>query len=524
MNSHIILGTNVRLTSSTRSKTVIILSLFVFFATTTFLPQYIIGQKAYADGVSVENLPPTIVGNRQLSLYVKVNPPILTTAASHSAYMQFRFFDVKNNQSIQDVTYVITVTRGTASSGRPLLLDFFHTQNGLLTLHIEPNPGLMAIYGKQDPFLNAWVADPGGNILVRGPLLLQGGLYHFHVVIIIDNDKSLFIPQQAPKFDAYLSVGSVYDKNAMYHNHNYNTTLISYYEQVNNLNFNPSTPMFTWSMPFDYNMTRIKQQPIFVHEEMRLPKSWKGFGDLTQFNATVNGQRLSGGSLAIDPFSFPNDTVVHYLVNKNDIIKLAQDYNGNHTKNVATTTGTGAGTGGAPKSENTTGPMNFALTPFTGVTQISTSSDIPTNTGSIHAAVSWSPNPIAPNTQSTLHISFYDPTGIAPLTNTNVKYNLTIYDKNNHPVITKKNLLATNAAGTETIVFPAAQTYHMQVQITGLFKPGQTPDFTRNGVATGYVVVPEFPGVLSASLIMALMIGMTLLIRSRKNISRWGLY
>ena len=61
-----------------------------------------------------------------------------------------------------------------------------------------------------------------------------------------------------------------------------------------------------------------------------------------------------------------------------------------------------------------------------------------------------------------------------------------VYDKNNHPVITKQNLLAKNAADTETIVFPAAQIYHMQVQITGLFKPGQTPDFTRNGVATGY--------------------------------------
>jgi hypothetical protein len=514
MNPHIILSTNVHLTSSARSDTLlIILSLFVFFVTTTFL-QYIIGQKAHADGLNVENLPPTTVGNRQLSLYVKVNPPILTTAASHSAYMQFRLFDVKNNQTIQDVTYVITVTRGTASSGarEPLLLDFFHTQNGLLTLHVEPNPGLLTLYGEQDPFLNAWVADPGGNILIRGPLLLQGGLYHFHVVVI---NRSLFIPEQAPKFDAYLSVGSVYDKNEIYQNHNYNTTLISYYEQVHNLNFNPSTPIFTWSMPFDYNMTRIKQQPIFVHEEMRLPKSWKGFGDLTQFNATVNGQRLSGRSLAIDPFSFPNDTVVHFLVNKNDIIQLAQDYNGNHTKNIATTAGTEAG--GAHKSENTTAPMNFALTPFTGVTQISTSSDIPTNTGSIHAGLSWSPNPLAPNTQSTLHISFYDPTGTAPLTNTNVKYNLIIYDKNNHPVIRKQNLLATNAAGTETIVFPAAQMYHMQVQITGLFKPGLTPDFTRNGVASAYVVVPEFPGALSSSLIMALMIGMTLLIRSGKT-------
>ena len=130
----------------------------------------------------------------------------------------------------------------------------------------------------------------------------------------------------------------------------------------------------------------------------------------------------------------------------------------------------------------------------------------------------WSIWKKATTTQSKLNISFYDPTGTAPLTNTNVKYNLIIYDKNNHPVITKQNLLATNAAGTETIVFPAAQIYHMKVQITGLLKPGLTPDFTRNGVATGYVVVPEFPGFLSDSLIMALMIGMILLIQSRKRI------
>jgi hypothetical protein len=159
----------------------------------------------------------------------------LTTAAAHSAYMQFRLFDTSNNQTIKHVTYEITVTRGTASSTiqKPLLVDFFHTHNGLLTLHIEPTTGALTIYGKQaitgdliiygeqDPILNPWVADPGGNMLITGPLLLQGGLYHIHVEIFtIDNDRSLFTPQQAPKFDAYLSVGSVYDKNEIYDNHN----------------------------------------------------------------------------------------------------------------------------------------------------------------------------------------------------------------------------------------------------------------------------------------------------------------
>ena len=80
---------------------------------------------------------------------------------------------------------------------------------------------------------------------------------------------------------------------------------------------------------------------------------------------------------------------------------------------------------------------------------------------------SWSPNPLAPNTQSTLKTTKnYDPTGTAPLTNTNVRYNLIIFDKNNQPVKTK-NLLAKNAADTETIVFATKEIYHMELQITG---------------------------------------------------------
>jgi len=85
-------------------KVLIIILLFATFTTTSFLPQYIINQKAYADGLSVENLLPASVGNRQLSLYIKVNPPILTTAAAHSAYMQFRLFNAANNQTIKHVT------------------------------------------------------------------------------------------------------------------------------------------------------------------------------------------------------------------------------------------------------------------------------------------------------------------------------------------------------------------------------------------------------------------------------------
>ena len=295
---------------------------------------YNIFQKVYADGLTQENLPPASVGNRKASLFVKVNPPILTTDNRQDAYMQFRLFDANNNKTIQHVTYQITVNKGTLLSfssssqfgQKPLLRDFFHAHNGLLTLKVQPSNGTLTVYGEQDPFQNAWVADPGGTINIKGPLLLEGGLYHFHIEIFsIDNDRNLFLPENAPKFDSYLSVGDVYRNKWNYQNQVYNTTLISYYDKINTLNFDPAKKSFSWAMPFNWNLSRIQQQPIFVHEEMRIPKSWKGFGDSPRFNATVNGQSLSGRSLAIDPFSFPDAMVVHYLINKNDVIKLAQE-------------------------------------------------------------------------------------------------------------------------------------------------------------------------------------------------------
>src|SRR5919204_3183092 len=89
----------------------------LFFTTTviTVLSLYF-NQKAYADGLTQENLPPASVGNRQASLFVKVNPPFLTTANRQDAYMQFRLFDANNNKTIQHVTYEITVTRGTTTT------------------------------------------------------------------------------------------------------------------------------------------------------------------------------------------------------------------------------------------------------------------------------------------------------------------------------------------------------------------------------------------------------------------------
>jgi hypothetical protein len=246
----------------------------------------------------------------------------------------------------------------------------------------------------------------------------------------------------------------------------------------------------------------------------------------------VNGQTLSGRSLAIDPFSFPDAMVVHYLINKNDVIKLAQEQqqqqqqqqpqklsnisnvngtNNSNTSNNGTSSTSNSNSSNSSNSNNSNnqGLMKFVLfAPGANANQqqqITTSSDLVTNTGGIHAAISWSPNPLKPQAQSTVNISFYDPVTSNPLSSNDVKYDMTILDKNSHPVITKQNLVAKNATDTQVVTFPSNDIYQIQLDIKQLLKAGQTPDLTRNGIARGYVVVPEFPSTLITILLTSIL-------------------
>ena len=377
----------------------------LLFSTTLFVSEFFLNQKAYADGLTQENLPPATVGNRKASLFVKVSPPILTTDTKGNTYLQMRLFDANTNETIQHVTYDITVTKGTAQAApgtKPILRDFFHAHNGLLTLKIEPintTGGQVTINGERDPFQNAWVADPGGSINLRGPVLNAGGLYHIHIEIFgIDNDRNLFIPDQAPKFDSYLSVGDVFRNNIAdpSNGHKYNTTLISYYDRVHNFKFDPNTKNITWQMPFDWNLSRIQKQNIFVHEELRLPKSWKNFvgsGFAGSFNATVNGIPITGRSLAIDPFSYPNALVLHYLINKDDIIKIAearqkqlqqhpeqqQQQQGNNITNAATATNSSSSSSSSASNTSNANSLSNNKTSTTPTTKVSNATALTTS-------------------------------------------------------------------------------------------------------------------------------------------------
>ncbi|MFL6525019.1 MAG: hypothetical protein ACJ70Q_02620, partial [Nitrososphaera sp.] len=261
-------------------------------------------------------------------------------------------------------------------------------------------------------------------------------------------------------------------------------------DRVRDFSFDPNKEQFTWSMPFDWNVSRIKDTNIFVHEEVKIPKSLSGIGDATSFAATVNGNPINGRMLAVDPYSSQKDLTLHYLINKNDVINMASTI---------------------PQGNS---GMTFTLGPASAQ-PAQTTSEILTDTGNINVVLQWTPSQLNANTQSTLNLSFVDGFSGQQITN-DVNYDLRVFDNNGSQVYSQTGLIAKGGTGTQTIDFPADDNYRMEIQVTGITKDGQGVDQTRNGVARGTVVVPEFSiGSFMVPAVIAVIIGATIIVSRR---------
>lgn len=460
---------------------------FAFIAVLAFSIVIIVfpSQRAYADGLFQEMFSASLSG-RDAELLVKVNPPVLTDSTREDAYMLLRLYDPNNNQTIKYTSFIITVEKGVGENAEEIFTDVFHTESGLLQLKVQPSEGEVQFFGTREQFLNAWVADPGGTINIRGPMFLEGGIYHLRIDILgIDNIRNLFRPDQIPRFDSWLSVGDVFTESVDYQGQPYNMTIISYYDRVKDFNFDAQEQQFTWAMPFDWNVTRIQSTNIFVHEEVKIPKSLAGIGDATSFAASVNSNPISGRMLAVDPFSSEQDLTLHYLVNKNDIINLAGKVSTGYSE------------------------MTFALAPATG-DNAQTTGEMLTDSGNLNVLVEWTPNQLSAGTDSTLKLAFSDGFSGQRVAG-DVSYNLRIFDLNHTQVYAQSDLVAEGGTGTQTIVFPSDENYRIEVEITGIMQDGQQVDQTRNGIARGIVVVPEFP--ITAMLAVAGVLGAMIAVR-----------
>lgn len=427
-----------------------------------FLGIVLIGvSHAYGDGFTQEVMPPASVGNKKVTLFVKINPPVITSASNQDRYLYFRWFDANNNQTIQHTTFLLVV----AKHDKPLMQAILHSHTGILTLKINPSndPKSWAINGTEAPFLDGVMYIPydGKPLDVTAPILGDGGLYHIYTLLAtIDSDSNIFTPHDAPRFDSYLSVGDVSNHTISYNGKQYNMTLVSYYDKASNFGFDTSKVTASWSMPFDWNLTRASGNPIFVHEEIRIPKTFSEFVNNPTFGATVNGVAIPQKELVADPYSNDNYMTLHILLNRDDLASLAKD------------------------SINDT--MNFAVSARNE--KVKTSNAILTDFGGWGANLWWSPNNLEPGAQSSLRVSFFDALSGKNVLG-DVTYDLAILDSGD-TIISKTGIVARNGTDIQQITLPTNGIYSVQVNVRSISTNGFV-DTSRVGVGRGDLVIPS---------------------------------
>ena len=125
----------------------------------------------------------------------------------------------------------------------------------------------------------------------------------------------------------------------------------------------------------------------------------------------------------------------------------------------------------------------------------------------------WAPNQLNANTESTLTLTFLDGFSGQKIAD-DVNYNLRVLDNNGSQVYSQTGLVASGGTGTQTVDFPANENYRVEVEVTAIARDGQPIDQTRNGIARGTVVVPEFPsGSLATAAAITGIIGIIILLR-----------
>lgn len=275
----------------------------------------------FGDGLFQEELTASTAG-RDLSLLIKMSPPVVTTETLKSGekpLIQFRLTDATNNETVKHVTYLIEIEKG----GKRLLLDTFHSHTGNLGIHMNPSSSdHITINGQQDPILLAYTGDMEHPVSATGPIFTEGGLYHFIVTIeTIDFDRTFLPTDQQPVYEGWLSVGYTIDKDIQINGTSYPIQAISYYDELKNFTYDSSNNELKFSMPFEWDMDRLKNVNLFIHEEISIPNpsplASKGY------ESTINNIELAPNLIMVDRTNSSKD-IIHIMLTKPTVEDLAQ--------------------------------------------------------------------------------------------------------------------------------------------------------------------------------------------------------
>jgi hypothetical protein len=282
---------------------------------------------AFGDGLFMEELSASF-GDRKADLIIKMTPPVVTTETlqkqNQKPIVQFKLYDPATKEGFKHVTYFITIEK----DGKKLISDWFHDHKGDLKIEMKPsNDERITIYGEPDPILQAFTGTEDSPVIATGPIFSEGGLYHFIVrVATIDYDRSFIPDDKQPVYDGWLSVGSTENQQiSLSDGEQLQIQIISYYDDLKDFRFDPTRKQIEFTMPFDWNITRLEENNLMVHQEITIPKQSELAS--VSYIGKVNGIDVTKNLMLDNSNSTKN--VIHFMLSKPVVMQIAEQVNNN---------------------------------------------------------------------------------------------------------------------------------------------------------------------------------------------------
>ena len=282
---------------------------------------------AFGDGLFMEELSASF-GDRKADLIIKMTPPVVTTETlqkqNQKPIVQFKLYDPATEEGFKHVTYFITIEK----DGKKLLSDWFHDHKGDLKIEMKPSDDeRITVYGEPDPILQAFTGTEDSPVIATGPIFSEGGLYHFIVrVATIDYDRSFIPDDKQPVYDGWLSVGSTENQQiSLGDGEQVQIQIISYYDDLKDFRFDPTKRQIEFTMPFDWNITRLEENNLMVHQEITIPKQSELAS--VSYIGKVNGIDVTKNLMLDDSNSTKN--VIHFMLPKPVVLQIAEQLNNN---------------------------------------------------------------------------------------------------------------------------------------------------------------------------------------------------
>lgn len=427
--------------------------------------------EARGDGLASEILPPSLIGNTNVTLSIG-SVPFLINDTSAGTQLNLVLMDADTQQPIPDATLAISAFKGQDA----VFGHIFKSDSGNFVLSFYPQQTGNTTFDEQGGLLSGLFGQDSGNYDVKGPVFNTGGLYRFKIEVIT---MGAYDNQVSKSYTAGISMPEYY--NLTITDPGYGTQqmqIIAYYDRLNNITYDPAKKFVNFTMPFDWSTQNISQLTV-VHQEIRIPRTLGDFV-VTKYDAYVNDIKIPDKLISIDDYSMDAYRIVHLILYKPDVENLFSE------------------------QKDPGQMMNFALKP-------SDENEFPviqfTRNAQYKIALSWDPPKILAGSTAQFNFKVLDPY-TANQTVSPISYDFSVLEGKNGVIYHQIGKTTDTSYGDNiNVAFPSNYTGAITVAFEDLngssFSATEFPATVSIPDTTSQSTVPEFP--LTTFVVLAIM-------------------